>query len=40
MNESKIPRLFPLGLIAALSITLAAFEWTALEWGQPAGWSF
>jgi protein TonB len=40
MNESKIPRLFPLGLIAALSITLASFEWTALEWAEPAGWSF
>ncbi|MDB0059493.1 energy transducer TonB [bacterium] len=40
MNEPKIPRLFPLGLIAALSITLASFEWTEMEWSEPAGWSY
>ena len=40
MNEPKTPRLFPLGLIAALSITLASFEWTAMEWSEPAGWSY
>tara|TARA_B110000285_G_C15123045_1_gene618434 strand:- start:997 stop:1695 length:699 start_codon:yes stop_codon:yes gene_type:complete len=40
MNEPKTPRLFPLGLIAALAITLASFEWTVMEWGEPAGWSY
>ena len=40
MNEPKTPRLFPLGLIAALAFTLASFEWTVMEWGEPAGWSY
>lgn len=34
------PRFFQLGLISALACSLAAFEWTVVEWGNPAGWNF
>lgn len=41
MNTPNKPqRLFHLGLITALACSLAAFEWTVVEWGQPAGWEF
>jgi len=41
MKKSETPKgLFQLGLISALALSLAAFEWTAKEWTEPAGWSY
>ena len=38
--RSKSPRFLHLGFIASLALVLAAFEWTAAEWAEPAGWGY